>query len=601
MTIKTEVKSLLSNINTNKNNSKKVFYYSKNFLSFSKDKNVAYEFMVSGNTPGNNTVNILFILDECKDEDFFVSNIDIESLSKSKNEKEVLFLPLSCFEIVKIGNEEVYQNVKYRKIYLSYLDKYKEKINSKIKELNEKNDKNEINNFFTKSINSQFGKSVQKCYDKQNKISTKYAQAIKATPDNEFFINKIAASIILNVKKPTTLTKQTAAHLDDEVSNLIGDIKCKDSNDKEMCKIENKNYLTKYFDEKLLKLNINIEDFENGYSIGYFLGNFLSNYGSFREAPTSAKALSLASLALACGLPIIKLIPNIKEILKKEIIQDTLNIEMMLNGLNILWGLGIEFFCLFKYCNEYKTNCRQLMRYLGKRLINVGVAWGFSVFGNLATKGLIYGFGIMTGISLAPYITIVGGFFGGQIFGGLGNYCGNYLADKVLGKDEFKLTSANLYYLYIPEKYKIKGNNPHLQWNDSYLPKDVGSYIIECIVNDAETRMRVMNIPNDVFELPECLGYYKNSQANKEEDTDCSTDEDGKEKIQTNKIKIIKNKKYLGDLIIPYKGIKGNAFKIDFYIFRIKKKKVSVEEWIDFRDRESKVNLIHDFFKISVY
>ena len=28
---------------------------------------------------------------------------------------------------------------------------------------------------------------------------------------------------------------------------------------------------------------------------------------------------------------------------------------MMLNGLNILWGLGIEFFCLFKYCNEYKT------------------------------------------------------------------------------------------------------------------------------------------------------------------------------------------------------------------------------------------------------
>lgn len=261
--------------------------------------------MVLGNTPGNNTVNILFILDECKDEDFFVSNIDIESLSQSKVEKEVLFLPLSCFEIVKIGNEEVYQNVKYRKIYLCYLDKYKEKINSKINELNEKNEKNEINNFFTKSIKSQFGESVQKCYDKKNKLSTKYAQAIKATPYNIFFINKIAASIILNVKKPTTLTKQTAAHLDDEVSNLIGDIKCKDSKDKDMCKIEDKNIITKYIDEELLKLNINIEDYENGYSIGYCLGNFLSNYDSFLEAPTSAKAVSLASLALACGLPII--------------------------------------------------------------------------------------------------------------------------------------------------------------------------------------------------------------------------------------------------------------------------------------------------------
>ena len=85
---KTEFDKILSNFDTNKNNNKKVFYYSKNFLSFSKDKNVAFQFIKeSGKKPGNNTVNILFILDECKDEDFFVTNIDIESLSYLKHEK----------------------------------------------------------------------------------------------------------------------------------------------------------------------------------------------------------------------------------------------------------------------------------------------------------------------------------------------------------------------------------------------------------------------------------------------------------------------------------------------------------------------------------
>ena len=36
-------------------------------------------------------------------------------------------------------------------------------------------------------------------------------------------------------------------------------------------------------------------------------------------------------------------------------------------------------------CNEYKTNCTKVMRYLGKRLINVGIAWGFSVFGKVVS------------------------------------------------------------------------------------------------------------------------------------------------------------------------------------------------------------------------
>ena len=113
--------------------------------------------------------------------------------------------------------------------------------------------------------------------------------------------------------------------------------------------------------------------------------------------------------------------------------------------------------------------------------------------------------------------------------------------------------------------------------------------------------MRVINIPKNVFELPGCLGYYHdNSQSTDDEDTDCSSDQDGKEKNQKS-LKIYIKKKFIGDLVMPYKGIKNNAFKVDFIIYRIKKKKISVKDWINFRDRNSKLNLIHDCFIYSIY
>lgn len=43
-----------------------------------------------------------------EDKDFFVSNIDINAMNLSafSAEEEVLFLPLSCFEVVSIENED---------------------------------------------------------------------------------------------------------------------------------------------------------------------------------------------------------------------------------------------------------------------------------------------------------------------------------------------------------------------------------------------------------------------------------------------------------------------------------------------------------------
>ena len=92
-------------------------------LSFSKDKKVAEKFF-SKNSFNNNLVRILFVL--VKDEDVgydLSTHCDIEKLSVYENEKEVLFLSFSAFEVkeikqIKIGNEIAYE------IKLLYLGKY---------------------------------------------------------------------------------------------------------------------------------------------------------------------------------------------------------------------------------------------------------------------------------------------------------------------------------------------------------------------------------------------------------------------------------------------------------------------------------------------
>ena len=591
-------KEEFNKLNKNKKNkNEKLFYFSKNFLSFSKNRKVAKDQYLS---PSNdNTETILFILKECKNENFFITNIDIESLSSFKNEKEVLILPLTCFEVVKIGDEEMYNNIKYRKIYLNYLDKYHEKITSKIEELREKPNSKEINEFFVNSINSKFGENVQKCYDKNNKLSVNYCKIINASPDNSFFLSQIGTSLFFKIYKiiGKSIGQTAAAHLDDELPNFIDDYNGSNSDNKNQKIIE----FFKQFNGEFKKLNVEtLDNLDNSYSIGYCLGNFISNFETFLKAPTSGKVFGLVSLALGCGLPLIKLIPKIKFIIGVKILNSDLDVGMIFNGLNILWAVGIETFSIFKFHYDHKKKWNLTIKYFGKRLLKLGIAIGFSIIGNLACKAVAAGIFIFAGITLGPLCTVVIGLLGGIVFGIAGNCAGNYIADKVFGKDEFILTSNNLYYKYVPIKYRIKGNNPHLKWNKTYLCSNVKSYIIECIVNEVDTNMRVMNIPKDIFELQECLGYEidQNSQ-NNGFNSDDSTDDD--ENIEFVGKPLFKGKKFVGDLMIPYKGINENAYKIDFVIYGIDKERISTKEWLDFRDKESKEKLIQIGFVLSVY
>ena len=94
-----------------------------------------------------------------------MTNIDIESFSSFKEEKEVLFLPLSCFEIINISSKKKYNSLEYIEVKLKYLEKYEDDINKQIEDI--KKDEKAINEFFEKSLNSEYGKHVQKYYDEK--------------------------------------------------------------------------------------------------------------------------------------------------------------------------------------------------------------------------------------------------------------------------------------------------------------------------------------------------------------------------------------------------------------------------------------------------
>ena len=109
--------------------------FSKTFLSFTKDKNIAYKFLNNKNKE-KILSKVLFILEKDNSIDYSLStHADIEKLSFFPNEKEVLFFPFSSFEIeyikdIILNNEKIYE------IKLIYLGKYLKKL---------QNDKNLIN------------------------------------------------------------------------------------------------------------------------------------------------------------------------------------------------------------------------------------------------------------------------------------------------------------------------------------------------------------------------------------------------------------------------------------------------------------------------
>ena len=110
-------------------------------------------------------------------------------------------------------------------------------------------------------------------------------------------------------------------------------------------------------------------------------------------------------MALAIGLPLIKLIPKIKDnILKIKVFSINninFNISTILNGLNILYAIAVEFYFIFSFASENKINVTR--KYIFKGGIKLAIGVGFSFLGNLASKGVL----VVIGTSLFPGETIV--------------------------------------------------------------------------------------------------------------------------------------------------------------------------------------------------
>ena len=122
-----EIKKIKDYLNKKKKNLPGSIVFSKAFLSFSKDKNVAEGFIPKGT--GKNKSRVLFILEKDDNIDYSLStHADIEKLSFFVKEKEVLFFPFSSFEIKEIN--EVNNRYEIKLLYLGkYLKEFEKKEN----------------------------------------------------------------------------------------------------------------------------------------------------------------------------------------------------------------------------------------------------------------------------------------------------------------------------------------------------------------------------------------------------------------------------------------------------------------------------------------
>ena len=130
-----EVEKLSKYLKNRKNSdTPQALIYSKAFMSFSLDINVALDFMQRKN-PSYKTVRVLYILKtEVKDskERMLIyknaTNADLTDISYFENEKEILLFPFSVYEINDVQKED-----NYYVIYLNILGRYKEHLNFQFK------------------------------------------------------------------------------------------------------------------------------------------------------------------------------------------------------------------------------------------------------------------------------------------------------------------------------------------------------------------------------------------------------------------------------------------------------------------------------------
>ena len=214
-----------------------VIVFSKTFLSFSKSKEVAEEFLKYQNDD-NKLNKILFILENENNLDYSLStHADIEKISYIPKEKEVLFFPFSSFEIKEIKED----NNRYE-MYLKYLGKY-------LKEL----EKNEDDNIIP---NSEFQKQM---------IEFGLIEKVKGKVTSKFILEKY-----IQYKNEINNINYIIGELKIGVKDLNKDIRLINSYDQYNKRKKNNNVNDIYKNEKEIIENIEIKINDETIPFSYF-------------------------------------------------------------------------------------------------------------------------------------------------------------------------------------------------------------------------------------------------------------------------------------------------------------------------------------------
>ena len=551
-----------------------ILYYGKPFMSFSKDRTVTYNF---AKTIYPNTCRVMFILNppKLKDKVFF-SNIDIDKLNISEySEKEVLFLPLSCFEITdykKIGESDY-------EIKLNYLDKYYDELNKTISLMK---NQDEMQRFYEKVLESPFSEKVIECLEDYKNIFNNIKDFFierSSIQDINLNFNKIIPKLphdkliprfnenasMEGIPSGFSNGKQLNALFSSEPVSIqlqenknsgykIWELKYSDGNkaiikqhpkrgDNIIIKKIDENGQLGYYDEAFKPISEEIKigktntkevlthskDFNmaevqelsllrNGFAsanlFGGAIGYNLANIDNFIKSSKEDKLKSLgATFGLSTGM---------------VILSNTAKSAVPVVSTGLLGGFYI--YDLVSDINSPALTKKETAISILKNTTNLAVNIGTGIGGFYAGMQI----GISLGITTGPGVVLIG--LGSGIVGGLiGGLFGRFLTSQ-----KMILNCNSFYKNYIPLKFREKGNIPDLFWEG--INKNTKSLALEVIIDQKYKTWSVINIPP-----------------------------------QTRKIS-----PDVGETLIKYGRFRHyNPNTVDFMLYSIKKEKITQEEWND--------------------
>ena len=567
-----------------------ILYYGKPFMSFSKDRSIADNF---AKNIYPNTVRVMFILNPPKyNEKIFFSNIDIDSLGISQyNEKEVLFLPLSCFEITdykKIGNSDY-------EITLNYLDKYYDELNKKISSMKKQDT---LQKFYEKVLESPFSEKVIECLEDYRNIFNNIKDFFqdRSTIENiNLSFNKIIPKLpheklipkfnenasmkgipsgysngkqlnVLYKSEPVTIQLQEHKNTGYKIWELkyadgkkaIIRYNAKKGNNIIIKKIDENGQLG-YYDEafkpisKEIKIgNTNTKEvlkysegfnmtevkqlslLRNGFAeanlFGGAIGYNLANIDNFIKSSNDDKIKSLLStLGLSTGM----------SILSKAATSAVPYVSAGLLG-------GFFIYDLISDIDNPALTKDETIISIIKNFSNLAVNVGVGIGGFIAGMKI----GISLGITTGPGAIIIG-FCSGIVGGVIGGLFG-----RLLNSDKMILNCNSFYKNYIPLKFREEGNIPDLFWDG--VNKNTKSLALEVIIDQKYKTWSVINIPPQT------------------------------RKISPN----------IGETLMKYSKFRHYSPNIvDFVLYSIKKEKITKEEW---NDKKKNKELIIDVAILEV-